>query len=67
MSKQPAVRNDPGLNNRFTLAQYLEIGCRIPHEYFWVIGWGESEVGIETGSYDAALAMAGIENYNVTL
>jgi arginine decarboxylase len=32
-----------------------------------VIGWGESDVGIETGSYDAALAMAGIENYNVML
>ena len=30
-----------------------------------MIGWGESDVGIETGSYDAALHMAGIENYNV--
>jgi arginine decarboxylase len=48
-------------------ACYSEIGCRIPHEYFWVIGWGESDVGIETGSYDAALHMAGIENYNVML
>src|ERR1039457_7074627 len=48
-------------------ALYSEIGCRIPHEYFWVIGWGESDVGIETGSYDAALHMAGIENYNVML
>jgi arginine decarboxylase len=46
---------------------YTEIGCRIPHEYFWVIGCGESDVGIETGSYDAALHMAGIENYNVML
>lgn len=45
----------------------LEIGCRIPKDYFWVIGWGESEVGIETGSYDAALTMAGIENFNVML
>ena len=45
--------------------QYLEIGCRIPGAYFWVIGWGESDVGIETGSYDAALTMAGIENFNV--
>jgi len=41
---------------------YLEVGCRIPKDYFWVIGWGESDVGIETGSYDAALTMAGIEN-----
>src|SRR5580704_10844606 len=47
--------------------RYSEIGCRIPKEYFWVIGWGESDVGIETGSYDAALNMAGIENYNVML
>src|SRR6202790_2240328 len=47
--------------------RYSEIGCRIPKEYFWVIGWGESDVGIETGSYDAALHMAGIENYNVLL
>src|SRR5271154_2108920 len=46
---------------------YTEIGCRIPREYFWVIGWGESDVGVETGSYDAALHMAGIENYNVML
>jgi arginine decarboxylase len=48
-------------------ARYSEIGCRIPKEYFWAIGWGESDVGIETGSYDAALHMAGIENYNVML
>jgi len=47
--------------------RYTEIGCRIPREYFWLIGWGESDVGIETGSYDAALHMAGIENYNVML
>jgi arginine decarboxylase len=48
-------------------ARYSEIGCRIPEEYFWVIGRGESDVGIKTGSYDAALHMAGIENYNVVL
>jgi arginine decarboxylase len=48
-------------------SRYAEIGCRIPKDYFWVIGWGESDVGIETGSYDAALHMAGIENYNVML
>ena len=48
-------------------ALYCEIGCRIPKEYFWVIGWGESDVGIEVGSYDAALDMAGIENYNIML
>jgi arginine decarboxylase len=60
----------PGRNlkmSNHTPARYSEIGCRIPKEYFWVIGWGESDVGIETGSYDAALHMAGIENYNVML
>src|SRR5271170_7135831 len=48
-------------------AHYLEIGCRIPKDYFWVMGWGESDVGIEIGSNDAALTMAGIENFNVML
>ena len=48
-------------------SHYSGIGCRIPREYFWVIGWGESDVGVETGSYDAALHMAGIENFNVML
>jgi arginine decarboxylase len=48
-------------------AHYTEIGCRIPREFFWAIGWGESDVGIETGSYDAALTMAGIENFNIML
>jgi arginine decarboxylase len=52
---------------KYPPARYSEIGCRIPKEYFWVIGWGESDVGIEVGSYDAALDMAGIENYNVML
>jgi arginine decarboxylase len=45
----------------------LEIGRRIPKDYFCVIGWGESDVGIEIGSNDAALTMAGIENFNVML
>jgi arginine decarboxylase len=48
-------------------AHYMEVGCRIPKDYFWAIGWGESDVGIETGSYDAALTMAGIENFNIVL
>jgi len=45
-------------------------GNRIPYEYFITKGKGESEAGseglpYETGSYDAALSNAGIENVNV--
>jgi arginine decarboxylase len=67
MANQLAVRNASLSRHKSQQTRYFEIGCRIPKEYFWVIGWGESEVGIETGSYDAALTMAGIENYNVML
>jgi arginine decarboxylase len=46
------------------------LGNRIPHEYFITKGKGESNAGsaglpFETGSYDAALNDAGIENCNV--
>jgi arginine decarboxylase len=46
------------------------IGNRIPNEYFITTGKGESGAGsaglpFETGSYDAALNCAGIENVNV--
>jgi len=46
------------------------LGNRIPFEYFATSGKGESEAGseglkYETGSYDAALTDAGIENCNV--
>lgn len=46
------------------------LGNRIPYEYFATTGKGESEAGseglkYETGSYDAALTDAGIENCNV--
>ena len=45
------------------------LGNRLPDSprIFLVDRLGESGVGIETGSYDAALHMAGIENYNVML
>ena len=48
----------------------LILGNRIPYEYFVTKGKGESNVGsaglpYETGSYDAALNDAGIENTNV--
>jgi arginine decarboxylase len=46
------------------------LGNRVPYEYFATTGKGESEAGskglkYETGSYDAALTYAGIENCNV--
>jgi arginine decarboxylase len=46
------------------------LGNRIPCEYFISVGGGESEAGskglpFETGSYDAALNDAGIQNVNV--
>jgi len=48
----------------------LILGNRIPYEYFITKGKGESNAGsaglpYETGSYDAALNDAGIENANV--
>jgi arginine decarboxylase len=48
----------------------LVLGNRIPYEYFITKGKGESYAGsaglpYETGSYDAALNVAGIENANV--
>jgi len=46
------------------------IGNRIPYEYFITSGKGESDVGssglpYETGSFDAALTDAGINNVNI--
>ena len=46
------------------------LGNRIPYEYFITKGKGESNAGseglpYETGSYDAALTEAGIQNTNV--
>ncbi len=48
----------------------LILGNRVPYEYFITKGKGESNVGsdglpYETGSYDAALFEAGIQNTNV--
>jgi pyruvoyl-dependent arginine decarboxylase len=48
----------------------LVLGNRVPYEYFITKGKGESDAGskflpYETGSYDAALTMAGIQNANV--
>lgn len=46
------------------------LGNRVPYRYFITTGKGESEAGseglpYETGSYDAALNSAGIENANI--
>ena len=48
----------------------IVLGNRVPYEYFLTKGKGESDAGsaglpYETGSYDAALNDAGIENANV--
>lgn len=48
----------------------ITIGNRIPHKYFITTGKGESDAGskflpAETGSYDAALTDAGIQNANI--
>ena len=52
------------------MINHLTFGNRIPYEYFITKGKGESNAGseglpYETGSYDAALNDAGIENCNV--
>ena len=49
---------------------FITIGSRIPYEYFITQGKGESDAGskglpFETGSYDAALTDAGIQNANI--
>jgi arginine decarboxylase len=46
------------------------LGNRVPYEYFITSGSGQSNVGseglpYETGSYDAALTKAGIQNANI--
>uniref|UniRef100_A0A6C0F031 arginine decarboxylase n=1 Tax=viral metagenome TaxID=1070528 RepID=A0A6C0F031_9ZZZZ len=51
---------------------YKLLGNRVPYEYFITTGKGESSVGskglpYETGSYDAALNDAGIEDANIVL
>ena len=48
----------------------LILGNRVPYEYFITHGKGESDAGskflpYETGSYDAALNEAGIQNANI--
>ena len=52
------------------MVRYELLGNRVPYTYFITTGGGESEVGsdglpFETGSYDAALNSAGIQNANI--
>ena len=49
---------------------YIELGNRVPSQFFTTSGKGESDAGskglpYETGSYDAALNDAGIQNANI--
>ena len=46
-------------------SKQIVLGNRIPHTYFITWGMGQSDVGIHTGSYDAALKQAKIENANI--
>jgi arginine decarboxylase len=45
--------------------EYVEIGMRIPKNYFETKGRGESDITIHAGSYHLALKDAGIETTNV--
>lgn len=52
------------------MTKFVTVGSRIPYEYFMTHGHGESDAGskglpFETGSYDAALTDAGIEDANI--
>jgi len=52
------------------MVKFAEVGNRIPHKFFLTTGKGASDAGSkflpdETGSYDAALNDAGIEDANV--
>ncbi len=52
------------------MVNFAYVGNRVPSKYFITHGAGESDAGskflpAETGSYDAALNDAGIENANI--
>ena len=52
------------------MVKFAIVGNRVPHKYFLTTGKGESDAGskhlpAETGSYDAALKSAGIEDANI--
>ncbi len=52
------------------MVQFAIVGNRVPYRYFLASGQGESDAGskglpAETGSYDAALNSAGIEDANI--
>lgn len=43
----------------------MHIGNRIPKDYFWTTGIGESDITVHAGSYHLALREAGIEMCNI--
>lgn len=45
--------------------KYVEIGCRVPKDYFVTKGRGESDITRHAGSYHLALREAGIEQCNI--
>ena len=64
-----SFRNLEELRNKYVktknLLFQLTIGNRIPRDYFWTYGTGESDITIHAGSFHLALKKAGIECYNI--
>ena len=56
--KNKTIKKDGSLFN-FT------IGNRIPKDFFWTTGSGESDITIHAGSFHLALKEAGISNFNI--
>ena len=52
-------------NANISQEKTITLGNKVPRAYFATYGWGESDVAVHTGSYDAALKMANIENCNI--
>ena len=52
-------------NSNETRCKRVIYAPRIPYQYYRTRGSGNSTVAVETGSYDAALTVAGIENANI--
>lgn len=52
-------------NLRSSSTEGLLIGNRVPKDFFWTTGTGESDITVHAGSYHLALRQAGIEMCNI--